>query len=116
MSDPDKVLQSLIAIFTGNITQGGNKEGNEKVIGLIMNMIMATNKRTVIVMLLTHLGGLYTQCCSAKVRDQEIILGQILTIIHTTVLAMSKFPTDETIRRKVYEILDLHLSIYGVEM
>ena len=29
---------------------------------------------------------------------------------------MSKFPTDEATRRKVYEILDLHLSLYGVEM
>jgi hypothetical protein len=80
-----------------------------------MNIIMATNKKTVIVMLLNHLIGQYTNFAKMKVRDQSIILGQILAIIHTCVLAMVKFPVDNDLKRKVFELLELHIQIHGVE-
>lgn len=114
--EPDAILQRLIVIFTENLNRNANKEANEKIIGIIMNIVMTTKKRAVIFMLLSHLAGLYTHYSNAKIRDQEIVLSQILTIVHTTVLAMAKFPTDSELRRKVYDLLDLHIRIHGVEV
>ena len=116
MIEPDAILQTLITIFTENLTRDANKEANEKIIGIIMNIVMATKKRQVVAMLLSHLTSLYTRYSSSKIRDQEIVLSQILTIVHTTVLAMVKFPTDSELRRKVYDLLDLHIGIHGVEV
>lgn len=79
-----------------------------------MNIIMATNKKSVVEMLLTHLISLYQQYSKTNVRDKEIVLGQILAIVHTSVLAMVKFPVDPQLKRKVYELLDLHINIHGV--
>jgi hypothetical protein len=81
-----------------------------------MNIVMATNKRSVITMLLSHLIALYEQYYNMNLQDKEIILGQILTIVHTTVLAMVKFTVDHETRQKVYRLLDMHISRYGAEV
>lgn len=81
-----------------------------------MNIIMMTNKRQVIVMLLNHLISQYMHYSKIKMRDQEIILNQILAIIHTSVLAMAKFPVDIDQKRKIYDLLDQHVNMFGVEV
>lgn len=80
-----------------------------------MNIVMSTNKRKVIEMLLDHLISLYMQLSKIKIQDQEIVMGQVLAIVHTSVLAMVKFPVDANLKRKAYELLDMHINYYGVE-
>jgi uncharacterized membrane protein YjdF len=80
-----------------------------------MNIIMATNKKTVLVMLINHLISLYLQYSSAKINDKEIVLSQIIAIVHTCVLSLSKFAVDNELKNKIYELIDLHINIYGVE-
>ncbi len=67
-----------------------------------MNIIMATEKKSVLVMLIKHLIELYLDYCKSKISDREIVLSQIITLIHTSVLSMSKFSIDSDLRRKIY--------------
>ncbi len=63
---------------------------------------MATEKKSVLVMLIKHLIELYLDYCKSKISDREIVLSQIITLIHTSVLSMSKFSIDSDLRRKIY--------------
>lgn len=114
--NPDKILQDLVDDFTKNLQRDCNKEATEKIICIIMNIVMATSKRKVVEMLIDHLINLYVQLSALKMRDQEIILGQIMAIIHTSVLALVKFPVEQSLKRKIYELLDRHINYYGVEL
>lgn len=114
-SDPDGILQKMVGIFTGNLSQNHYKESNEKVIAVMMNVLMATSKKNVLVMLATHLIALYGESAKSNMADREIVLAQIITVIHTCLLSLSKFPMQYDLKHKIYELLDLHLSINGVE-
>jgi hypothetical protein len=80
-----------------------------------MNVLYATSKKAVLLMLINHLIGLYGDSANAKIADKQIVLAQIITVIHTCLLSLSKFPMAIDIKHKVYELIDLHFSINGVE-
>jgi hypothetical protein len=67
-------------------------------------------------MLLAHLIALYEQYSNINIQDKEIVLGQILALVHTTVLSMIKFVVDTEIRQNVYRLLDIHINRYGAEV
>lgn len=105
----------MVVIFTSNLTQSLFKESNEKIIIVIMNVLYATSKKGVLVMLVSHLIELYISSANSKINDREIVLAQIVTVIHTCLLSLAKFNMQIEIKHKLYELIDLHLSINGVE-
>lgn len=38
-----------------------------------------------------------------------------MAVIHTGVLSLSKYSVEDDLKRKIYNLIDLHISIYGVE-
>jgi hypothetical protein len=114
-SDPDGILQQMVGIFTNNLTQNSFKESNEKIITVMMNVLMATGKKNVVVMLTTHLIGLYGDSAKANLADRSIVLGQIITVIHTCLLSLSKFSVQYDLKHRIYELIDLHLRLNGIE-
>lgn len=77
---------------------------------------MATNKKTVLAMLIQHLISLYAGYTNNQVKivDLEIVHAQLIALIHTCVLALSKYTVDNDLRRKVIDLIDAHINIYGV--
>lgn len=114
-ADPDGILQQMVGIFTNNLTQNTYKESNEKIITVMMNILMATGKKNVVVMLATHLIGLYQDLAKANLVDRGIVLGQIMTVIHTCLLSLSKFPIQYDLKHRIYELIDLHIRVNGIE-
>ncbi len=80
-----------MAIFINNLKENLNKETNEKIILLIMNIVFGTVKKPVVEMLLKYLMELYHEYTKTKMRDQGIVLNQLITIIHTCVLSLSTY-------------------------
>lgn len=82
-----------------------------------MNIVMATGKKNVLYMLIQHLIALYASYASSpvKINDLEIVHTQLIAIIHTSVLALTKYSVDIDTRRKVIDLIDAHINIYGVE-
>lgn len=58
-TNPDDILKSLVEIFRNNLKENLNKETNEKIILLIMNIVFGTVKKPVVEMLLKYLMELY---------------------------------------------------------
>lgn len=118
-AEPDEVLREMVRIFKQNLAIDSGKESNEKIIASMMNILMGTSKRPVLVMLLAHMLDVYSEFVQAKINDQQIVLAQVITIIHTCLLSLSKFPIERDIKnelkQKLYELVDLHLQISGIE-
>lgn len=82
-----------------------------------MNIVMATTQKNVLGMLIQHLISLYASYTNnnIKIIDLEIVHTQLIALIHTCVLALSKYTVDGDMRRKVVDLIDAHINIYGVE-
>lgn len=80
-----------------------------------MNILMATGKKNVVVMLATHLIGLYQDLAKANLVDRAIVLGQIMTVIHTCLLSLSKFAIQYDLKHRIYDLIDLHIRVNGIE-
>jgi hypothetical protein len=81
----------------------------------MMNVLMSTTKKSVLVMLVNHLIALYGDSAKANLPDHEIVLAQIITVVHTCLLSLAKFPMQFDLKHKIYDLIDLHLRINGVE-
>lgn len=81
----------------------------------MMNVLMATGKKSVVVMLTTHLIGLYIDSAKSNLADRGIVLGQIITVIHTCLLSLSKFSIQYDLKHRIYDLIDLHLQVNGIE-
>jgi len=55
---------------------------------------MSTSKKQVLVMLANHLISPYSESANSSIADKQIVLAQIITIIHTCVLSLAKFPPE----------------------
>lgn len=103
-------------IFTSNLKENLNKEANEKIILLIMNIVFGTVKKPVVEMLLKYLMELYNEYTKTKMRDQGIVLNQLITIIHTCVLSLSAYvQLENDTRVKVFDLTNYHIEIHGCE-
>lgn len=78
---------------------------------------MATTRKNVLGMLIQHLISLYASYTNSNVKiiDLEIVHIQLIALIHTCVLALAKYTIDNDLRRKVVDLIDAHINIYGVE-
>lgn len=76
---------------------------------------MATDNRDVITNLVEFMIGKYNDFSRAKIDDKQIILEFFLTIIHTCTLSLSKSLANEKIFSGLLQVLDAHISQYGVE-
>jgi len=115
-TNPDDTLKSLVEIFRNNLKENLNKETNEKIILLIMNIVFGTVKKPVVEMLLKYLMELYNEYTKTKIRDQGIVLNQLITIIHTCVLSLSTYvQLENDTKLKVFELTNYHIEIHGCE-
>ena len=69
---------------------------------IILNVAITTNKKDVIIQLTTYLIEQYDLYAKSRIQDREIVLEQILTIIHTCILSLSKFATPSNLRDKIF--------------
>ncbi len=104
-----------MGIFTNNLPNNNFKESNEKIITVMLNVLMATNKKNVVVMLTSHLIGLYGDSAKANLADRGIVLGQIMTVIHTCILSLTRFPIQYDLKHRIYDLIDMHLRLNGIE-
>jgi hypothetical protein len=104
-----------VSLFVENLKTQQYKESNEKAIIVIMNLVMHTERKDVINQLITYLVEQYNFYTKNPVQDRQIVLEHILTIIHTCVLSLSKFVNNSEIRDKIYDLIDLHIKLYGIE-
>lgn len=115
--EPDRILQKLIEEFTLNLNNRKKSDTNEKIIIIVMSIVMATSKKNVLSMLIQHLITIYASYShnNVKIVDLEIVHTQLIAIIHTCVLALTKYSVDNDLRRKVIDLIDAHIRIYGVD-
>lgn len=103
-----------MSIFINNLKENLNKETNEKIILLIMNIVFGTVKKPVVEMLLKYLMELYHEYTKTKMRDQGIVLNQLITIIHTCVLSLSTYvQLENDTKIKVFELTNYHIELHG---
>jgi len=50
------------------------------------------------------------------IQDKAIVIEHILTVIHTCLLALSKFVPGNDIRDIVFKLLDDHINNFGIEV
>ena len=81
---------------------------------IILNVAITTNKKDVIIQLTTYLIEQYDLYAKSRIQDREIVLEQILTIIHTCILSLSKFATPSNLRDKIFQVIDRHIKSHGV--
>ena len=81
-----------------------------------MNIVFGTVKKPVVEMLLKYLMELYHEYTKTKMRDQGIVLNQLITIIHTCVLSLSAYvQLENDTKIKVFELTNYHIEIHGCE-
>lgn len=82
----------------------------------MMNIIMATNNMGIIQELMKHLTDLYHSQARGHANDKQLILEEILSLIHTCLLALSKSViTKPEFKDIIFGIIDQHILSYGVE-
>lgn len=60
---------------------------NEKSITIIMNIVMNSNKKEIIVQLIEFMMEEYNKIITGKMENTTFLLEQILGVLHTSVLA-----------------------------
>ena len=76
---------------------------------------MATNSRDVSLKILSQLIDLYVLYNNTNIKDKQIILESILSVLHTSTLVASKYLVPESIKCKLYSLLDNYLKNYGID-
>jgi hypothetical protein len=52
---------------------------------------------------------------SANIKNKQIILESIISVLHTCTLVASKYLVPEPIKNKLYSLLDNYLKNYGID-
>lgn len=118
-NEPQEILKDLIDMFEHAISEKctqAERECNEKVIIIMMNIIMSTNNMAVVNELLKHFMEVYNSQARRYIADKQIILEEILSLVHTSLLALSKtaLPKPE-LKDMVFSVIDNHIHHYGTE-
>lgn len=94
----------------------GDRELNEKVIVIMMNIVMNTNSIPIVQELFKYLHGLYIQYSKKAIADKQIVLDEILGLSHTCLLAIGRtaIPKPE-FKDMVFYLIDEHIKHYGIE-
>lgn len=80
-----------------------------------MNIIIATSNISIINELLLHLGNQYKMFSTKNIIDKAIIHEQIVGLVHTCLLALTKSALPKTeVKNMVFDMIDHHLKSYGV--
>ena len=114
--DPLNIMTTYVKMFRENLSNATDKECTEKIIIVIMDFVMAIQKRDVIEELKSHLLDLYYEYSQRRVHDQAIILEQIMTVLHTCILALYQFQTPMTDIDKIARLIETHVRSQGVEV
>ena len=93
-----------------------DRDNNEKVIIIMMNIIMATNNTKIVTDTVNIMCNIYEDKTKLPIADKNIVLEEILSVIHTGLLALSKNPTPKMdIKDRIFHIIDDHFKCYGIE-
>ena len=65
-------------------------------------------------MLLDHAISQYHHYSNANIQDREMILQHFIALVHVCLLSLQKYAIPTEIKKKIYEIIDVHTRKYGV--
>lgn len=115
-TDPKAYLTELVGMFLQSIENASNKDSTEKVIIIIMNIIISTSNIPIVNELISHLISQYHHFSRLHIADKNIVLEQLISLIHTCLLAISKSSMPKPqLKDQVFDLIDQHIRVYGVE-
>lgn len=90
---------------------------NEKLISIIMNIVMNTNKRDVIVQLIEFMIEEYYKVNNnPRFTDIGFLVEQILSVLHTAILSHKNAIPNNDILSKCCDLISFHIKKYGAEV
>jgi hypothetical protein len=103
-------------MFLAGLESSHNKEFNEKLIIIIMNIIISTSNLPIVNELIAHLISQYHYFFKLHIGDKTIVLEQLISLIHTCLLAISKSSIPKpNLKEQVFDLIDQHIRAYGIE-
>lgn len=88
---------------------------NEKLTAIIMNIVMNTNKRDVIVQLIEFMIEEYYKVNNSNMTDINFLVEQIISVLHTSILAHKNAIPNNEILSKICDLITYHIKKFGVE-
>ena len=89
---------------------------NEKTISIIMNIVMHTNKRDVIVQLIDFMIDEYYKVSrSNHMGDTHFLIEQILSVLHTSILAHKNAVPNNELLGRICELVNQQIKRVGIE-
>lgn len=87
---------------------------NEKTIAIIMNIVMNSNKKEIIIQLIEFMIEEYNKIVTGNLEDTGFLLEQILSVLHTSILAHKNSVPKHEILVKLCTLIDYHINKFGV--
>lgn len=117
LSDPETLLTPLVNYFEQmlNNFEGQNKEYSEKVLISIMNCIMKIRVRETLVFMVEFLINKYEELYSQNHPDIEIMLQHVISVMHTSILALESTVPKMDLLQKICGVIDSQIRRFGIE-
>ena len=90
-------------------------QANEKLTAIIMNIVMNTSKREVIVQLIEFMMDQYYKYLDQKIPGTQLLLQQTLSVLHTCILAHKNAIPNNDILGKICDLITTHFKHAGVD-
>lgn len=88
---------------------------NERLTNIIMNIVMNTNKRDVIVQLIEFMIEEYYKVHNnPRLSDISFLVEQIISVLHTSILSHKDAIPNNDILSKCCDLVTFHIKKYGV--
>lgn len=115
--DPNILLTKVVKYYTENMLKLHTEQSeiNEKLTTIIMNIMINTNKRDVIVQLIDFMIEEYYKIVGMTIPNSEFLIEQILSVLHTSILAHKNAVPNNEILGKICDLVNFHFKKYGVE-
>lgn len=84
---------------------------------MIMNLVMNTNKRDIILQLIEFMIDKYYEVINADSpnHDKFYVIEQVLSVLHTAILAHKNSIPNNEILGKICDLMNKHFTKYGIE-
>lgn len=118
VADPKLLLIRIVAYMEKYLEQheGNNKDCLQKTIVIVMNCIMRTGDRDVLLQMVDFLMGKYYYFYDQQnIPDQVIRLGAVMGVLHTAVLALENTIPKMEVMNSLCKLIDMHVAKLGIE-
>lgn len=91
VTDPNLILIRTVNYYEkyfDNYDDGDNKDFLQRAVVIIMNCLLKNKSRDVLLQMVDFLMAKYFSCSNRQCTDKDIKINSILSILHTSVLAL----------------------------